>query len=163
MEILGQALLYLYLLATALLITISLNCFVMVYLFKRKEKTKRKEAEDFYKDFVDSGKEYPAVTTQIAIFNELNVAERIIRSVANLEYPKGKHFIQVLDDSTDETYDLIKNLISELKSSGIQISHLHRKDRQGFKAGALKESLNDCQTEFVAIFDADFIPPKDYL
>ena len=163
MDILGQVLLYIYLLATALLITISLNCFVMVFLFKIKEKSKRLEAETFFKEFVESGRGYPAVTTQIAIFNELNVAERIIRSVADLDYPEGKHFIQVLDDSTDETYELIQTVVADLKSKGVHISHLHRSDRKGYKAGALKESLKDCQTEFVAIFDADFIPPKDYL
>ena len=116
MDILGQVLLYIYLLATALLITISLNCFVMVFLFKIKEKSKRLEAETFFKEFVESGRGYPAVTTQIAIFNELNVAERIIRSVADLDYPEGKHFIQVLDDSTDETYELIQTVVADLNT-----------------------------------------------
>ena len=113
--------------------------------------------------FQNEGGDYPAVTTQIAIFNELNVAERIIRSVAAMEYPKDKHFIQVLDDSTDETYDLVKEIVDDLSSKGLHIEHLHRKDRSGFKAGALAEALKSCKSEFVAIFDADFIPPKDYL
>ena len=163
MELSGQILLYIYLTATVLLITISLNCFVMLFLFKSKEKEKRKEAADFIKSFKENNQEYPAVTTQIAIYNELNVAERIIQSVAAMEYPEGKHFIQVLDDSTDETFDLIKNTVEKLKTAGVQIEHLHRKDRKGYKAGALAESLKVCKTEYVAIFDADFIPPKNYL
>ena len=163
MDFLAQFLLYLYLTATALLIVISLNCFVMLFLFNKKEKEKRLEAAEYLKSFEDSGREYPPVTTQIAIFNELNVAERIIRSVAAMEYPEGKHFIQVLDDSTDETYDLVHKLVAELKATGVQISHLHRVDRKGFKAGALAESLKACETEYTAIFDADFIPPKGYL
>ena len=163
MDLTSQALLWIYLLATAFLIIISLNCFVMLYLFKRKEKEKRKEATLFVEEFKKSAKGYPAVTTQIAIFNELNVAERIIQSVVDLDYPKGKHFIQVLDDSTDETFDLIRDIVRKLQKQGVQIEHLHRKDRKGYKAGALAESLKVCTTDYVAIFDADFTPPKNYL
>ena len=163
MDLLGQILLYVYLTATALLIVVSLNCFVMLYLFKKKEKQKREEARKYLEEFKESRKEYPAVTTQIAIFNELNVAERIIQSVVDLEYPEGKHFIQVLDDSTDETYELVNKQVTKLQKEGVEIEHLHRSDRKGYKAGALAESLKVCKTEYVAIFDADFIPPKNYL
>ena len=163
MEIFSKSLLGIYLFATLLLIIISINCYIMLYLFKRREKKKREEANEFFKNFEKDGREYPAVTTQIAIFNELNVADRIIRSVAALKYPEGKHFIQVLDDSTDETKELTKKIVEDLKKDGVQIELLQRTDRTGYKAGALAAALKTCQTDYVAIFDADFIPPEDYL
>ena len=163
MEIFSQVLLILYLLATALLIGLSINCYVMLFLFKKKLKLKRREIADIEETFAESEQELAAVTTQIAIFNELNVAERIILAVVDMEYPKGKHFIQVLDDSNDETKFLTRDLVKKLQEQGVLIELLQREDRQGYKAGALAEAMKTCQTEYVAIFDADFIPPKDFL
>lgn len=108
-------------------------------------------------------KDLPLVTVQLPMYNELYVAERIIDRVARLNYPKENLQIQVLDDSTDETAQIVQRKIEELKKSGIDISLLHRKNRSGFKAGALKEAMPEVKGEFIAIFDADFIPDQNFL
>jgi len=105
----------------------------------------------------------PVVTVQLPIFNEYYVVERLIRSVCKIEYPKDKLEIQVLDDSTDETTVLAKKIVEEYKENGFNIKYIHRTNRQGYKAGALKEGLAVAEGEFVAIFDADFIPNTDFL
>jgi len=105
----------------------------------------------------------PKVTVQLPIFNELYVTTRLIDAVAGLNYPKELLEIQVLDDSTDETVEIGKKKVKELQEKGINISYLHRTDRSGFKAGALAEGLLSAKGEFIAIFDADFLPKKDFL
>ncbi len=105
----------------------------------------------------------PRVTIQLPIFNEMFVAERLIKQVIKLDYPKDKLEIQVLDDSTDETVIITKNTVNDFKEKGFNIKWIHRKDRKGFKGGALKEALAVSEGEFVAIFDADFLPPEDFL
>ena len=105
----------------------------------------------------------PFVTIQLPVYNELYVVERLIDAVANLDYPKEKMEIQVLDDSTDETVDVIAKKIVRLKLEGINIYHIHRTNREGFKAGALKNGLSLAKGEFFAIFDADFLPAKNFL
>ena len=107
--------------------------------------------------------EYPFVTLQLPIFNEKYVTERVIRSAAAIKYPIDKLQIQVLDDSTDETVEISKKVVKELKAEGYDIQLLHRTDRQGFKAGALRDAMPECRGEFVAIFDADFIVPEKFL
>ncbi len=103
------------------------------------------------------------VTVQLPMYNEMYVAERIIEAAANFDYPRDKFDIQVLDDSTDETKDLIAKKVAEIASRGIQIEHIHRVDRTGYKAGALDAAMHKVKGEFIAIFDADFIPEKDWL
>lgn len=103
------------------------------------------------------------VTIQLPLFNELYVTERLINSVCEIDYPKDKLEIQVLDDSTDETVQIAAKLVTEKQALGFDIKHIHRTDRTGFKAGALKAGLQIAKGEFVAIFDADFIPKKDFL
>lgn len=105
----------------------------------------------------------PFVTIQLPIYNELYVIERLINAVAKFDYPKERFEIQVLDDSTDETVDIIARKIKEIQASGIDIQHIRRTDRKGFKAGALAYGMKICKGEFIAIFDADFVPPKDFL
>lgn len=106
----------------------------------------------------------PYVTVQLPMFNEYYVAERIIERVAELEYPKEKLEIQVLDDSTDETKDVIAKKVAEIKAShGVDIKHIHRVNRIGYKAGALDDALNEAKGEFIAIFDVDFLPDRDFL
>ncbi|MEQ8625050.1 MAG: glycosyltransferase family 2 protein [Vicingaceae bacterium] len=105
----------------------------------------------------------PKVTVQLPIFNEKYVAQRLIEKVAGLDYPADLLEIQVLDDSTDETAEIIKNSVNQLKEEGLDIIQLHRTDRSGFKAGALAAGLTVAQGEFIAIFDADFLPKKDFL
>lgn len=105
----------------------------------------------------------PLVTVQLPVYNELYVVERLIDSVAAFEYPSDKFEIQVLDDSTDETTEIIAEKIGEWRSKGIDIIHHRRNSRSGFKAGALEDGLRSAKGEFVAIFDADFVPGRDFL
>jgi cellulose synthase/poly-beta-1,6-N-acetylglucosamine synthase-like glycosyltransferase len=103
------------------------------------------------------------ITIQLPIFNEQNVVQRLLDAVCSLEWPKNLLEIQVLDDSTDETKDIIKRLIRTHQSNGLNIRHIHRDERTGYKAGALAHGLQFAQGEFIAIFDADFIPPPNFL
>lgn len=107
--------------------------------------------------------EWPKVSIQLPIFNEKYVANRLIEAVSNIDYPKEKLEIQVLDDSTDETLEIVAKKVAEVAESGVDICLLHRTDRSGFKAGALAEGLKTAKGEFVALFDADFLPGKDFL
>lgn len=107
--------------------------------------------------------EIPYVTIQLPVYNELYVMERLLKNIAEIDYPKDKLEIQVLDDSTDESLGLTAEHIKELRISGLNIKHVLRDDRKGFKAGALKEGLKTAKGEFIAIFDADFLPKKDWL
>lgn len=105
----------------------------------------------------------PLVTVQLPIYNELYVSERIISAVLALDYPADKLQIQVLDDSTDETTTLIGQIVAEARAGGANIVHIHRTNRSGYKAGALAEGMETATGEFVAIFDADFVPPPEFL
>ena len=107
--------------------------------------------------------ELPLVTIQLPIYNELYVVERLLRKVAEIDYPLHLLEIQVLDDSTDETVELTATLVKEIAALGIDIQHIRREERVGFKAGALEYGLKIAKGEFVAIFDADFLPEKDFL
>jgi cellulose synthase/poly-beta-1,6-N-acetylglucosamine synthase-like glycosyltransferase len=107
--------------------------------------------------------DYPKVTIQLPIYNERYVVERLIDAVANFDYPKELLEIQILDDSTDETTEIIAQKISKLTSQNIDIQHIRRDSRTGYKAGALAYGLSIAKGEFIAIFDADFIPNKDFL
>lgn len=107
--------------------------------------------------------DYPYVTVQLPIFNEKYVVERLITAVSQLDYPKSKFEIQVLDDSTDETVEIASNLVQKLKDIGIDIVHVRRPERTGFKAGALQYGLEIAKGDHLAIFDADFLPESDFL
>jgi cellulose synthase/poly-beta-1,6-N-acetylglucosamine synthase-like glycosyltransferase len=107
--------------------------------------------------------ELPVVTVQLPLFNELYVAERLIDAVAALDWPRDRLQIQVLDDSTDETARLCRARVEALVARGFDAQHLHRRDRRGFKAGALGEGLVHARGELVLILDADFVPPPDLL
>lgn len=107
--------------------------------------------------------EIPFVTIQLPVYNEMYVMERLLNNIALIDYPKDKLEIQVLDDSTDETLKTTCSHIQNLRASGLNIQHITRTNRSGFKAGALKEGLKTAKGEFIAIFDADFLPKKDWL
>jgi cellulose synthase/poly-beta-1,6-N-acetylglucosamine synthase-like glycosyltransferase len=124
-----------------------------IYIQNQKVKKQTPEALKFF----------PLVTVQLPIFNEKYVVERLLDAVSKFNYPKDCLEIQVLDDSTDETTDIIKRKISELQADGLNINLVHRTDRTGYKAGALAHGLNLAKGEFIAIFDADFIPDPDFL
>ncbi|WP_299059866.1 cellulose synthase family protein [uncultured Polaribacter sp.] len=125
---------------------------------KANKKVNNSEKFDFSNSI-----EIPFVTIQLPVYNELYVMERLLKNIAKLEYPREKLEIQVLDDSTDESVEMTAQLIQEIKNQGIDIQHIRRTNRQGFKAGALKEGLKIAKGEFIAIFDADFLPKSDWL
>lgn len=105
----------------------------------------------------------PRVTIQLPVYNEMYVVERLIDSVCRIEYPADKYEVQVLDDSTDETCGLARACVERWKQKGVDICYIHRDDRSGFKAGALENGLHLAKGEFVAVFDADFVPAPDFL
>lgn len=107
--------------------------------------------------------ELPIVTVQLPLYNELYVAERLVEAVCALDYPRDRMQIQVLDDSTDETTSLMRAIVERKRAEGFDIDLVHRVDRSGFKAGALRAGLETAKGEFVAIFDADFLPEYDFL
>jgi len=107
--------------------------------------------------------ELPTVTIQLPMFNEQYVLGRLIEAVCAMEYPREKLEIQVLDDSTDESQEVARQIVDEYAAKGNPIKYIHRTNRHGFKAGALDEGLNVSKGEFVAIFDADFVPPQDWI
>ena len=127
------------------------------YLKNKKQKNK---IEKF--DFLNEN-EIPFVTIQLPIYNEKYVVERLLKSITELQYFTGKLEIQVLDDSTDDSVRSNLQLVKHYKSLGININHITRTNRIGFKAGALKEGLAIAKGEFIAVFDADFLPKKDWL
>lgn len=121
---------------------------------------KKRESE---KPLEFDGHFIPSVTIQLPMYNEMYVAERIIEETAKIDYPSDKFEIQVLDDSTDETKDLIAKKVAEIANKGVNIKHIHRTDRTGYKAGALDAAMNQAEGEFIGIFDADFMPSVDFL
>ncbi|MGB3075778.1 MAG: glycosyltransferase [Chitinophagales bacterium] len=106
---------------------------------------------------------FPLVTVQLPVYNELYVVERLMEAISKFDYPKDKLQIQVLDDSTDETSDLIRKKTYELQTLGFDVQHIQREVRKGFKAGALAHALDSATGKYIAIFDADFVPQPDFL
>ncbi|MDO5978161.1 cellulose synthase family protein [Flavivirga spongiicola] len=123
----------------------------------------QKKCDDCSKFDLKNPDEIPYITIQLPVYNEMYVMERLLDNIAEIDYPKNKLEIQVLDDSTDETIETTRQQIETLKATGLDIKHITRTDRSGFKAGALKEGLEVAKGEFVAIFDSDFLPKKDWL
>src|SRR5262249_18684844 len=107
--------------------------------------------------------EPPVVTVQLPIYNEMYVVERLIDAVCQIDYPRDKFEVQVLDDSTDETRQIARAMVERCRNQGIDIHYLHRDIRTGFKAGALAHGLKSAKGQFIAIFDADFIPSREIL
>ena len=105
----------------------------------------------------------PPVTIQLPLFNERYVVERLIEEISHIDYPHHLLQVQVLDDSTDDTHEFTERLVARYHAAGFPIEYHHRTNRHGFKAGALQEGLKTATGEFVAIFDADFVPPRDFL
>ncbi len=149
-----QFILIAYIICLSILFVFGAHGFVMIYHYYRH----RNEVEGDL-PLVET----PMVTIQLPLYNEMYVVRRLIDASCAIEYPKDRIEIQVLDDSTDETVDLVASIVREKQAKGFNIVHAHRKNRQGFKAGALKEGLKTAKGEFVAIFDADFIPRPEFL
>lgn len=112
---------------------------------------------------LSNSEEVPYVTVQLPVYNELYVMERLLENISQLEYPRERFEVQVLDDSTDESLESTAKIVAKLKKTGLDISHIKRTHRTGFKAGALKEGLKTAKGDFVAIFDADFLPQPDWV
>ncbi|MGF1467725.1 MAG: glycosyltransferase [Sandaracinaceae bacterium] len=144
-----------YLLTLAILAGYGFHRGYLVYLYWRHRRRAPKPAGKF--------EELPPVTVQLPMFNEMYVAERLLESVAGLDYPKDRLEIQVLDDSTDETRRIAAEKVEELTERGFDAVYLHREDRTGFKAGALAEGLKVAKSEFVLVFDADFVPTPNII
>lgn len=142
-----------------------INNYYMVYLFLKKRKKERSQNAEFLKQFWSNHCKdtLPKVTTQLPVYNERYVVERLIKAVVNIDYPRELHDIQILDDSNDDTRDIVARLVDEYRAKGFTIKQIIRNNRNGFKAGALHEGLQKAKGEFLAIFDADFIPDKDFL
>lgn len=107
--------------------------------------------------------DYPFVSIQLPVYNEKYVIERLVRNISEFDYPKDRFEIQILDDSDDETTEIINSLIVSMSDNDLDISHLRRDNRIGYKAGALAEGLKSAKGDLIAIFDADFLPEKDFL
>lgn len=123
--------------------------------FKHRKKLPHEAPQKF--------EQLPPVTIQLPLYNERFVIERLLEAVLKIEYPRNLLQIQVLDDSTDETHPFTERLVAEHRAQGHPIEYRHRTNRHGFKAGALHEGLQTATGEIVAIFDADFVPPPDFL
>lgn len=144
-----------YFISLTILFSFGIHGLVMLYYYRKTQHISIPNAE------IEG--EYPVVTIQLPMFNELYVVERLIKSVCNINYPKDKLHVQVLDDSTDESIQVAENMVKEYQAKGFDIEYIHRTNREGYKAGALKAGLEYAKGEYVAIFDADFVPREDFL
>jgi cellulose synthase/poly-beta-1,6-N-acetylglucosamine synthase-like glycosyltransferase len=133
------------------------------YLSFQSLRNSRDKGYGHKKDKVCDSASLPAITVQLPLYNEKYVVTRLIDAVCQLDYPIEKLQIQILDDSDDETTDIITAIVDDYKLKGFDITHIHRLDRLGYKAGALKVGMQCAKGEFIAIFDADFIPTSDFL
>src|SRR5687767_4120332 len=129
--------------------------YILLYLYRKYKHNTYTPKSHF--------EQLPRVTIQLPMFNEDLVAQRIINATCLIDYPLDRLEIQVLDDSTDHSADIAKAAVDEWAAKGYPIKYIHRADRVGYKAGALAEGLKVASGDFIAIFDADFIPPKDIL
>jgi cellulose synthase/poly-beta-1,6-N-acetylglucosamine synthase-like glycosyltransferase len=153
-----DALLLTYFLALCVLFAFGLHGLVMIYYYHKTQKVVARKAVPYANDA-----DWPVVTLQLPLYNEMYVVDRLVKSVCEIDYPKDKLEIQVLDDSTDETVEVTRKLVEEYAAKGFDIKYIHRSNRQGYKAGALKEGLAQARGEFIAIFDADFVPKPEFL
>ncbi len=156
----GYLMLLIYFLAMSAVTIYCILQFHLLYLYKKYHKA---NPDIKYRQYNIISEDVPFVTVQLPMYNEMYVAERIIDYVAAMEYPKDKFEIQVLDDSTDETVSIVAAKVAALSAQGFDISHVHRVNRQGYKAGALQEAMPLVKGEYIAIFDADFTPRADFL
>ena len=150
------ALLVPYFLVLLVLALYGIHRCVLVYMYYQNRKSRVNEPSNRFA-------ELPRVTIQLPIFNEQFVIDRLIDAVCKMEYPRDKLDIQVLDDSTDETVEVAHAVVQRYAALGYPITYHHRANRHGFKAGALQEGMKSAKGEFIAIFDADFVPPEDWL
>lgn len=144
-----------YIVSLSVLFVFGSHGFIMIYYYL-KFRDRQWSGPGFTGD-------YPVVTVQLPVFNELYVVERLIEGSCKMVYPREKLEIQVLDDSTDETVELVDRCVDRFRKLGFDIKHVRRTNREGYKAGALKAGLESARGEFIAIFDADFVPRPEFL
>ncbi|MDH3284496.1 MAG: glycosyltransferase [Acidobacteriota bacterium] len=154
-----------YWLAVFGLFAYGINCYWLTFVFHRHQRQALARLEQKREEFWARTPEdaLPTVTIQLPIYNERCVVGRLIHAVSRIDYPESKLEVQVLDDSTDDTSELIAGLVTHFRAQGLDIVQLRRENRDGFKAGALRDGLLTARGELVAIFDADFVPPPDFL
>lgn len=147
--------LFTYIFSLTVLFIFGSHGFIMIYYYL-KFRSKRQAP-------VEAITSYPVVTVQLPVFNEMYVVGRLIDASCGMVYPKEKLEVQVLDDSTDQTVDVVAQYVEKYRRQGFDIKQIRRSNRVGFKAGALREGLRTARGEFIAIFDADFVPKQDFL
>jgi cellulose synthase/poly-beta-1,6-N-acetylglucosamine synthase-like glycosyltransferase len=147
-----------YSLCMLFVLVFSLGQLHLALLYRKSKKYQTANCQLYRQDTV-----FPFVTIQLPIYNERYVVARLLDAVASIDWPSDKMQIQVLDDSTDETSQVIQRKLQEVKFGNLDIAHIRRKNRRGFKAGALYEAMKSTCGEFVAIFDADFVPQPSFL
>ena len=145
-----------YFVVMVILAGYGLHRYALVYMYYRNRKNRTTDPPDSFA-------ELPRITVQLPIFNEQFVVDRLVDSICKLQYPKDKLDIQVLDDSTDETVEVARAVVERYAALGHPITYIRRTNREGFKAGALQNGMATSKGEFIAIFDADFVPPEDWL
>jgi cellulose synthase/poly-beta-1,6-N-acetylglucosamine synthase-like glycosyltransferase len=150
-----EIILFVYIFSLTVLFVFGSHGFIMIYYYLKFRSKKSQSVSEITT--------YPVVTVQLPVFNELYVVGRLIDASCTMVYPKEKLEIQVLDDSTDQTVDVVAKYVEKYKRQGFDIKQIRRSNRSGYKAGALKEGLAVARGEYVAIFDADFVPRQDFL
>jgi len=150
------ALLIPYFIVLIILASYGFHRYQLVWMYYKHRRNKTTTPKSMFEQL-------PRVTIQLPIFNEQFVVNRLVESICNLDYPRDLLDIQLLDDSTDETVQVAADVVDRYRALGHDIVHIHRTDRTGFKAGALENGLKTAKGEFVAIFDADFTPPSDWV
>jgi cellulose synthase/poly-beta-1,6-N-acetylglucosamine synthase-like glycosyltransferase len=142
-----------------------LHLFLLAVLAERRRHRMRAEQERVIEDYLDGTPQtrWPRVTTQIPLYNEQTVARRVIEAAARMDYPPDRHEIQILDDSTDGTREIVDRVAAELRERGQRVEVVRRDTREHYKAGALAHGLKTARGELIAIFDADFLPGRDFL
>ena len=159
MEILYYTIFGIYVLALSY---ITIYCMMQLHLlYKYKSFYRKNGIPKMLK--AEGNQELPFITIQLPIFNEMYVVERLLENVTKFDYPRDKFEIHVLDDSIDETVEITKKEVEKYQAQGFNIQQIRRTNRQGYKAGALKEAMQFAKGEFIAIFDADFLPRPDFL
>ena len=157
--------LIIYLFALVSLFFYGMNCYLLMIFYRLKSASALKQHQEIKDRFFRNvpQKDWPRVTIQLPIYNERYVVKRLIQSVCRFDYPRELLEIQILDDSTDDTVVIAKAEAAEMREQGFDVDYIHRDDRIGFKAGALKEGLKYAKGELVGIFDAEFIPHPSFL
>ncbi|MBI4528172.1 MAG: glycosyltransferase [Deltaproteobacteria bacterium] len=162
-DLLNTLLMIAYLISSFGLFLYGINYYAMILMQRRARERMLKHDEAVWMAWAVTDRELPQVTIQLPTYNERYVIQRLIEAVVRLDYPKDRLEIQLLDDSTDETTAIAAQLTEQYRQEGFDITLRHRRQRTGYKAGALKQGLEVAKGEFIAIFDADFTPPPDFL